>query len=166
MLDTGEVNRTTQLHPHTSLSVYDARLVRDGWRLVGSRRKGKAAHRRGLRRLLWLVAGFIGADNDKHIKVFEKRATHGWILRKNAIATSNPPAGKGCYYEEHELVNTASGAVLPYPGWEWAEVDADRLVWAEGGKLFAGKLSAEGLAHVKELHDFNGYRFTPIAAPY
>ncbi len=37
------------------------------------------------------------------------------------------------------------------PSWEWAEVDGARLVWAEYGKLFSGRLDANGLIDVNEL---------------
>jgi len=50
--------------------------------------------------------------------------------------------------------------------WEWAEVDRGRLVWAEGGRLFAGRLGAAGLERVEELWDFNEMAFERIEAPY
>ena len=36
---------------------------------------------------------------------------------KLAHAESGAPAGKGCYWDEHELVNSTSGAVIACPNW-------------------------------------------------
>lgn len=55
---------------------------------------------------------------------------------------------------------------MAFPSWEWAEIDAKRLVWAENGCLGAGRLSTNGLADVKTLFDFNAMTFSPVEAPY
>jgi hypothetical protein len=47
-----------------------------------------------------------------------------------------------------------------------AELDRDRLVWAEAGKLFAGSLGADGPIDIRELFDFNPMTFERIVAPY
>jgi hypothetical protein len=51
-------------------------------------------------------------------------------------------------------------------GWEWADIDGERLVWAKNGCLWAGHMRRDGLAGIKLLHDFNGMSFERLAAPY
>lgn len=125
------------------LGVYFPRLVRDGWLLVGKRDE----------------------DGDA-LTIFEKPAARNWTLRKIARATLQHPIGKGVYFDEHELVNRKTGQTMSFPDWDWAEVDAKRLVWTTAGKLCAGRLASEALVDVRELRDFNGDLFQPIAAPY
>ncbi|MHC5540176.1 hypothetical protein ACYOEI_18305 [Singulisphaera rosea] len=123
--------------------VYFVRLVREGWRLLVARER-------------------IGHWHDQSL--FEKPVSGGWALRKIAHAQVNAPPGKGCYWDEHVLARP--GMEIGCPDWEWAELDGERLVWASGGKLFAGGLGANGLVDVKTLHDFNGMVFERIHAPY
>ena len=125
------------------LGVYFPKLVRDGWTLMAKRREG-----------------------DDSVVTFEKPAGKEWLLRKIARATLNRPIGKGVYYDQHELVDRRTDQILSFPDWEWAEVDGKRLLWATAGKLFAGLLSKRGLVDARELRDFNGDVFMPIAAPY
>jgi hypothetical protein len=124
--------------------VYYPRLVRDGWTYIEN----------------------IQIDQWKSKDIFEKALPHGWILRKIAHGEIGAPVGKGVYWDEHELVCQKSMAVTPCPTWEWAELDAKRLVWAENGKIIAAKVTAAGLTDVKELFDFTEMEFTAIAAPY
>ncbi len=126
------------------LGVYYHRLQRDGWSLMDSQ--------------------FIGAWRDQDI--FEKTLGKGWILRKIAHAEIGAPAGKGCYWDEHELVGPKGTSTIPCPDWEWAELDGDRLVWTANGKLHAASLHKDGLADQTELYDFNDMAFEAIAAPY
>jgi hypothetical protein len=74
--------------------------------------------------------------------------------------------GRGGCYEEHELLAPDDVSTVPHPDWEWADVDRDRLVWATGGKLFAGHVGPDGLEDERELHDFNGMTFERLKAPY
>ena len=126
------------------LSVYYPRLQRDGWELVERTKVAK-----------W-------KDQD----LFEKPAGPGWRLRKVAHAELNSPDGKGCYWDEHQLVQAEGSVQIDLPDWEWADVDGDRLVWAAGGKLLAGSLGTEGLTGTRELHDFNSMQFQELQAPY
>jgi hypothetical protein len=98
--------------------------------------------------------------------VFEKALDHGWVLRKIAHAELGAPAGKGCYWDEHELVHPASGESVGYRDWEWAEADGKRLVWAARGKLFAGWMKKTSMVNETELYDFNEMRFEAVEAPY
>ena len=123
--------------------IYLPRLLRDGWRETGQQER----------------------RSGEHVTRLEKPARNGWTLRKIFHATSAERApGRGCYWEEHELRN--EDVVIAQPDWEWAEVDGRRLVWAERGVLYEGRVSAQGLDAVKALHDFNAMSFEPIAAPY
>ena len=74
--------------------------------------------------------------------------------------------GKGCYYDEHELYNPRTEEARAFPSWEWADVDRGRLVWTEGGKLFASRVKKAGLGAISELYDFNAMGFERIQAPY
>ena len=125
-------------------SVYYIRLQRDGWAMK-----------------------YTAPDSaGGHISLFEKRVGGHWRLRKKAHATMWHPVGTGCYFDEHELWNARTDETIACAGWEWAELDGERLVWAREGKLFAGDLGPNGLSEEKELQDFNGLRFEKLQAPY
>jgi hypothetical protein len=126
------------------LSVYYPRLLRDGWVSLGLQQSG------------------LGQE----IHRFEKQTADGWILRKLAHAEVGAGPGKGVYWDEHVLVAPGSGAETAYPTWEWAELDGRRLVWAQGGRLFAAMLGNHGIAAEQMLYDFNDMVFQEIAAPY
>jgi hypothetical protein len=126
------------------LGVYYPRLLRDGWSLTAEERLAEHKNR----------------------DTFEKPAPRGWTLRKIAHAGIFEPPGKGCYWDEHELVHERSGHRHAFPDWEWADLDGERLVWAAGGKLMAASLGYDGPVEPNELYDFNGMEFEPIAAPY
>lgn len=145
--DSREVSRDLKYDPTREFGgecpgVYYVRLLRDGWKLVRRENLGK-----------W-----------KDQSVFERPIPGGWMLRKIAHEEVGAPPGKGCYWDEHVL--NGPGGTIACPDWEWAEVDGQRVVWAAGGKLFAGRLGEEGLTEEVELHDFNDMEFAPIRAPY
>ncbi len=147
--NTTEVKRDSKFQPSEyfggeCLSVYYPRLLRDGWKLVDR----------------------IKVAEWNHLDVFERPIQNGWVLRKIAHAESGAPEGKGCYWDEHELFHAASGNRISCPEWEWAEVDALRLVWARRGQLFAGKMTQAGIIDEALLYDFNDMKFLPIEAPY
>ena len=146
--DTKEVRRDAKYHPARffggeCLGVYYPRLLRDGWKLV---------ERIGL--------AWEGQD------IFEKPADGGWTLRKIAHSGTENPVGTGCYWDEHELIGGMPSRTVACPGWEWADVDGARLVWAAEGKIFAAQLGESGLVDATELLDTNGMAFEPIEAPY
>ena len=108
-----------------------------------------------------------GRTGSIQLAVFERPADSSWTLRKFAHETlPNSSNGKGSYFDKHELHNRRTGEAIGFPGWEWAEVDGKRLVWAERGKLFAARLSKSGLGKPTELQDFNAMKFERIEAPY
>lgn len=147
--DTDEVRRDRRFEPAAHYGgecrgVYYPRLIRDGWRLT--------------------ARVSVSQWNEKDI--FEKDIGHGWRLRKIAHAGTDSPDGKGCYWDEHQLVHGGSGTETDCPDWEWAELDGRRLVWASGGRLFAGSVGPDGVAGTTELGDFNSLEFEPRKAPY
>jgi hypothetical protein len=126
------------------LSAYYPRLLRDGWTLV--ERVSNGAHDR--------------------MDIFDKALPAGWVLRKFAYAALQHKQGTGHYWDEHELFHPKSGKVMPYPAWEWADRDGERLVWSTGGRLFGGTVGGGGIEKETELADFNGWQFEKIVAPY
>lgn len=147
--DTTAVRRDRRYQPSDNYGgecqgVYHHRLLRDGWELVDRLSVGE-----------W-------KDRD----IFEKHIGKGWTLRKIAHAEIGAPVGKGCYWDEHEIVGPTENQTIHCPAWEWAELDGKRLVWAANGKLWAAKVEKDGLAEEVELHDFNDMAFEAIEAPY
>lgn len=143
------LQRDTQYHPEGGyggecLSVYYPRLLRDGW--------------------TWIDRIKIRQWQDKDI--FEKPIGQGWTLRKIAHAEVGAPVGKGCYWDEHELIGPNSVTAMACPDWEWAELDNKRLVWATAGKLYAAQVRKDGLKNETVLFDFNDMIFEAIEAPY
>ncbi len=124
--------------------VYFIRLQRDGWTLRDTVKQGKHGT----------------------ITTFEKCVDEEWVLRKLAHAGPARREGRGCYHDTHELINISTGLAIVQDDWEWADVDRDRLVWAEAGRLLAGRLTGEGVQEVRTLQDFTTMTFTAIKAPY
>lgn len=147
--DTMVVRRDTNWQPPESYGgecpgIYYPRLIRDGWTMKGTLQVGK-----------W-----------KDKVIFEKPCPGGWVLRKVAHAEVRAPPGKGCYWDEHELIQSSSEASISYSQWEWAELDGKRLVWAADGRLEAGRLTTQGLVDTHTLFDFNELAFASVEAPY
>lgn len=126
------------------LGVYYHRLLRDGWKLVDR----------------------ASVSRSKRKDIFEKSFGKGWVLRKIAHSGTDAPIGKGCYWDEHELVGPAENQTIHCPTWEWADLDGNRLIWAASGKLYAAKIQDTGVAEEVELYDFNEMTFEAIKAPY
>lgn len=124
--------------------VYYVRLQRDGWTLQSR--------------------GPDGAGGT--LAVFERAIDEHWTLRKLAHEAVHREPGKGCYFDEHQLLKADSGDHVDCPDWEWADVDGRRIVWAQGGKLFAARMQDAGLGSADMLFDFNGLEFERIEAPY
>lgn len=144
---TSELARLTGFRPEGAvggecLSIYYPRLLRDGWARSGSAN-----------------GAYLRCD------VFEKELRNGWKLRKLAHAQVNSPAGKGCYWDEHELVRP-DGSAVRFADWEWADRDGERLVYATDGKLCTAMPSGESIAEERILYDFRPMEFEAIEAPY
>jgi hypothetical protein len=148
LVDSDEVKRDDSYAPAHAYGaedtgVYYPRLERDGWRL--------REHKQGSR---------LDA-----VTFFEKPFAGHRVLRKIAHEQVGSPVGKGCYWDEHELIDATR--TLSLPEWEWADIDGARLVWAQNGCLFSAPVtSADPLTDRTLLHDSNDYRFTSIEAPY
>lgn len=119
--------------------VYYHRLIRDGW-----------------------VCTSLGRSGD----VFEKHIGHEWVLRKTVNGGGEMWQGRKSLWEAHQPVGPEEGQLIDCPNWEWADLDVNRLVWAEAGKLFAGQVGKNGLEVVKELYDFNDMEYEERIAPY
>lgn len=119
-----------------------------------------------LQREGWVLKQTLENDRWHVDSIFEKEILNGWILRKICHAQTGSPPGKGCYWDEHELINHSEESFLK-PDWGWAD-------WADGVIYFAEKgclyqldiLDAQLLAEPKLLHDFNHYKFENKEAPY
>lgn len=147
--DTSHLKRAREYPWHESYGgecpgVYYIRLQRDGWRL--QERSPRGRHNSAM--------------------IFEKPIRGHWLLLKFAYAGTDHPAGRGCYYDEHALWNQETESLLPFPDWEWADVDGKRIVWTSGGRLHTSKVTAEGLIGARCLHDFSGLHYERLAAPY
>ena len=77
------------------LNVYYNRLQRDGWKMSDQ--------------------GFQAAT------LFEKKLPKSWFLRKLAFSELNAPAGRGCYWDAHELRHESTNTVMVFHEWEWAD---------------------------------------------
>jgi hypothetical protein len=146
MRDSAEVKRDEAYRPAAYYggecpSVYYLRLQRDGWEI-----KPELSNR--------------------HCDVFEKDLPAGWRLRKLAHMQTGAPPGKGCYWDEHQLEHTSSGQRIDGASWEWADLDSRRLIYADGGKLYAADILKRGEFVPKLLEDFSDWKFEAIAAPY
>jgi hypothetical protein len=125
--------------------VYYRRLIRDGWKLISQKEKSK-----------W---------NSETI--FQKAIPKGWVLRKIAHEQVDSPKGKGCYWDEHELINDESETKLTVKDWEWAELDGKSIVWACKGCIYRATIkSRTEIGEPKLLYDFNSLEFEEIRAPY
>lgn len=127
-------------------------------------------YRLRLQREGWTHIEHKGFDSCS-IHVFDKPIDPFWILRKFGISTTRIQQGKGCSYEEHQLLRKVNSSEfgyrkLDYPDWEWADADHRGLYWAEKGKLFTAQLSQKGPEPITELYDFTSLKFDPSDAPY
>ncbi len=151
--DTTEVTRDREFEPperfnRQCLGVYYPRLLRDGWSLIERIRVSDD-----------------GEDWERK-DVFEKQCPQGWVLRKVAHSALKHPEGTGHFWDEHALVHPQSRCSQVCLGWEWAEVDGDRLVWAEGGCMKSADITSDGLDQPKVLQDFNDITPKRTKAPY
>ena len=124
--------------------VYFYRLARDGWTQHKSEQVGK----------------------HKYMTQFHKNVNkHGqlWKLFHSGLYQT---IGKGCYFESHALYLYNNKSRIELPDMEWADVDKNRIVWAENGMIMSGGLSKEGLVSQKILFDTNPLVFTELIAPY
>ena len=150
LINSSEVSRDGNYIPEGKFGaedtgVYYRRLIRDGWKIVNQKKNSK-----------W---------NSETI--FEKTIPKGWILRKIAHEQVDSPKGKGCYWDEHKLINNESETKLSFFEWEWAELDGKSLVWASKGCMYRASITShKKIGEAKLLYDFNPLEFKEIRAPY
>lgn len=118
-----------------------------------------------LKRDGWKEESMKALTRNETIQTFSKRINHHWTMIKIFHMGSRNVTGKGVYYEEHRLVNRQEELEIPLPDWEWADLDRDRLIWAEKGNICTGVMKQEGLRNVKNLYCCNELKFVNIAAP-
>ena len=82
---------------------------------------------------------------------FVRKFKHGWTLRHGASFQYRLSS-------EELAVDTS--------GWDWADIDGNRLVWTVKGCLWAGRMGETAIEDARLLRDFNGMGFEAIAAPY
>ncbi|WP_299466889.1 hypothetical protein [uncultured Gimesia sp.] len=139
----GEPDVNLRYYGGECLSVYYPRLERDGW-IMRSTTVGEIKYKGTL---------------------FEKELAEGWKLIKVCLS-GGPSEGRGCYWDEHLLVQ-AEGTIDPYPSWEWADWVDETICYVERGCLYRiNIMSSDLLGEAKLLHDFNGYKFETKIAPY
>lgn len=136
-----------------SNGLYVARLQRDGWQKVRREKRPGAPDNHG-KPCTYTTTTFrrpiVGA---------------AWLERHHHVEPLGP---RPFCYDTHTIVDVG-GDRFERPGWQWAQVDADRgrLLWAEAGRLWAGRINRRGMpVEPRELFDFNRLRFQRKMAPY
>jgi len=124
--------------------VYFFRLVRDGWNQHESEHIGKHSY----------------------VTKFDKRINDDWQLWKHFYSGLGHPIGKSPYYENHTLYHVKRRHKIEMPNMEWADVDKNRILWAEEGKILSGCISENGLINQTMLFDTNPLTFAELIAPY
>ena len=117
-----------------------------------------------LKRDGWQDKGY--KSNGSEYQTFYKNVNDYWCLIKVFHWDVNHPIGRGYQYESYKMHNKKSRETTEYPNWEWADRDGDRVVWAENGKIFSGKVTSESLNEIQELFDTTSLQFEALKAPY
>ena len=110
--------------------------------------------------------GWVIKSTTRSEVVFERPFTSNLILRKIAHQTIDHPVGTGCYFDEYELIHKKPKRHQFFSGWEWADIDGDRIVFVENGKLWELKQIGGKLNQPKLLFDGNQLVYKRIKAPY
>lgn len=105
-------------------------------------------------------------SNPHSIIPFQKRINDRWSLIKQFHTDFTHSVVSSLNYDTHQLIDKVSEEVCDFPDWEWADVDKNRLVWAEHGKLMAARVNSRGLETPQELYDFNSMVYEERIAPY
>jgi hypothetical protein len=99
---------------------------------------------------------------------FVKMLPAGWVLIRVIRNNHGSHPSNNQFWDQFGLVNKDLKVSLIFHNWEWADNDAprDRILYAEKGKIFAVKLTHEGLDEPTELFDSTQYGRDPVVAPY
>ena len=96
--------------------------------------------------------------------VLLKKLSGRVTLKRQYRSRSSDPALAGDVYSA--LLNKPIREI-EFSEWEWADIWNDRLCFTEGGKLWSGRISANGdILEKRCLRDFNDMKFKRINAPY
>ena len=112
------------------------------------------------------MVGKIGEIAGLETLTFEKSVGVSLILQNIFDDDQIMGLKRGICPSFYKLIDAEAGTVQIFQDWEWADVDGQRLLWAEGGKIFAAEIEAHGLGSAQMLHDFNDMTFQEIEAPY
>jgi hypothetical protein len=101
----------------------------------------------------WQFSEVLDSSGTK-VRLRERQLPGRWVLRLRH------PSG-------YELEHTASKLAKTFPTWGWADLDRQRLIWADKGCLFAAALDrGAGIGTPRLMQDFNGMKFEEREAPY
>jgi hypothetical protein len=125
-------------------SIYIRRQIRDGWKLVAK----------------------VGNIEGLEVLTFERPVGDSLSLQNIFDDDKKMGLRRGVCPSYYQLINAETCKAQCFEDWEWADVDGERLLWAEGGKIFAAAIEPGGLGPAKLLYDFNGMTFQEIEAPY
>lgn len=124
--------------------IYFSRLERDGW-----------------------VLKYSDEESSRYNVLFEKPLPHRRVLRKTFHSGFENVPGRGVYWDDHQLADSAGTLLADGKRWEWADYDSPRrrIVFAQGGCLFALRVG-KTLGEPVLLKDFNAMKFAAVPAPY
>jgi hypothetical protein len=116
----------------------------------------------------------VESDPPEHSLYAARLVRAGWAIEDNRAEfdgrlESVRSAGAGWQLRHHLRVGyqlSCGESVADTRGWDWADMDGKRLVWAAKGCLWAGAPSKDGIQQIRLLRDFNGMQFQALAAPY
>lgn len=158
------LNRGMQVHPCGQWSgrgedepINSTILGRDGWRVI----EAGEGQINGMS-----ASAFYSFTRPR---VLQKSTTNGRSLQM--ILHSIGRRQKAWYGLDYRVVDRDGALIADLPETDWADWDGGDLVFARGGCLYrlaksdlrSGEVTPNNIA--SRLHDFNGSRFTELAAP-
>lgn len=130
------------------LGVYVPKLIRDNWELLDKTQ-----------------------DSIGGVYTFSKRINNDLTILKILHATSTPPQGKGCYFEEHFIEGVVEGRsdfrdieYLDYYN-DNGKID-DMIFWSEEGEIRTSLVVGSTIQEPVTVKDFSEYKYSRIKAPY
>ncbi len=100
---------------------------------------------------------------------FSKPINSRWQLIKTVhLKCIKRALGQAYIHETHQLVDVHNKRNIDFPDWEWADIDSERIVFAQKGKLCSLPFTKNELDIGKTniLYDFTPMVFEEIKAPY
>lgn len=121
---------------------------------------------RRLRRDSWSDQGYTVINKCNGYNTFRKKINDTLDLIKIYHAGLDYPEGKSPYYEEHVIYNHRTGENMKYPNWQWADVDQERVLWAENGNIYGAGIKDVRVADAAALFETGPLHFQAVKAPY